>query len=98
MDRQRHGSPQGRSKDFERIRLHATFAPNRHRLRKRRRRGKTQGHENLGDDGFRTVLLNGVAWIAKLEIPKTGVPSKTPDKDALEKVMDDAQAAMKSGK
>jgi hypothetical protein len=55
-------------------------------------------HENLGDDGFRTVLLNGIAWIAKLEVPETGVPSKAPDKDALEKVMDEAQVAIKSGK
>ncbi len=55
-------------------------------------------HENLGNDSFRTVLLNGVAWVTKLEIPKDGVPSKTPDKAALEKVMDDAKAAIEGGK
>lgn len=55
-------------------------------------------HSNLGDDNFRKVLLNGVAWIAKLEIPTDGVPSKAVDKAELEKVMDDAQEAIKSGK
>lgn len=55
-------------------------------------------HNNLGDDNFRTVLLNGVAWISKLEIPKEGVPSKTVSKDELEKVMDQAQEAIKQGK
>src|SRR5262249_33798030 len=55
-------------------------------------------HEHLGDDNFRTVLLNGVAWIAKLEIPKDGVPSRPADKDELEEVMDGAQEAIKSGK
>ena len=44
------------------------------------------------------TLVNGVAWVTKLEIPKDGVPSKTPDKAALEKVMDDAKAAIEGGK
>jgi hypothetical protein len=55
-------------------------------------------HDNLGNDSFRTVLLNGVAWVAKLEIPKEGVPSKTPDKDALQKLIDEAKATIDSGK
>jgi hypothetical protein len=55
-------------------------------------------HSNLGDDNFRTVLLNGVAWITKLEIPKDGVPSKKVEKETLEKVMDDAKALIDSGK
>lgn len=55
-------------------------------------------HGNLGNDSFRTVLLNGVAWITKLEIPKDGVPSKTPDAKELEKVIDDAKAALAAGK
>ena len=55
-------------------------------------------YNNLENDSFRTVLLNGVAWVTKLEIPKDGVPSKTPDKAALEKVMDDAKAAIEGGK
>jgi hypothetical protein len=55
-------------------------------------------HENLGNDSFRTILLNGVAWVTKLDIPKDGVPSKTPDKDELEKVIDDARAAIAQNK
>ena len=55
-------------------------------------------HTNLGDDSFRTVLLNGAAWVTKLDIPANGVPSKTPDKDALEKVIDDAREAIESGR
>lgn len=55
-------------------------------------------HSNLGNDSFRTVLLNGAAWVTKLEIPKNGVPSKALDNDALEKLMDDAKAAIESGK
>jgi hypothetical protein len=53
-------------------------------------------HENLGDYNFRTVLLNGVAWISKLEIPKAGVPSKTAGKDELEKVMNDSGRSVQS--
>lgn len=55
-------------------------------------------HENLGNDSFRTVLLNGVAWVTKLDIPKDGVPSKTPDAAELEKVIDEAKAAIEAGK
>lgn len=54
--------------------------------------------ENLGDDNFRRVLLNGVAWIAGLEIPKEGVPSAPVTSKELEKVIDEAQEALKSGK
>ncbi|GDY20272.1 hypothetical protein LBMAG56_16170 [Verrucomicrobiota bacterium] len=55
-------------------------------------------HANLGNDSFRTVLLNGVAWVAKLEIPKDGVPSTPVDTKALEQVIDDARAALAAGK
>ena len=44
---------------------------------------------NLTNDSFRTTLLNGVAWIAGLEIPADGVPSKTPTKEDLEAMMDE---------
>lgn len=44
------------------------------------------------------MLLNGIAWSAGLEIPKDGVPSKPAAKDELEKVMDEAQEAIKNGK
>lgn len=40
-------------------------------------------YNNLANDSFRTVLLNGVAWVSGLEIPEDGVPSTTPTKDEL---------------
>src|SRR5687768_8557879 len=33
-------------------------------------------HENLGNDSVRTLLLNAVAWVSKLEVPAAGVPSQ----------------------
>ena len=55
-------------------------------------------HENLGNDNFRQILLNGVAWIANLEIPQNGVAGDNVDKEQLEKLIDEAQAALKAGK
>ena len=52
-------------------------------------------HSNLADDNFRTLLLNAVAWVSKLEVPAGGVPSKTPDRDALERLIDDGKLAVK---
>ncbi|MEI6535518.1 MAG: PVC-type heme-binding CxxCH protein, partial [Verrucomicrobiaceae bacterium] len=50
---------------------------------------------NLADDSFRTTLLNGVAWIAGLEIPSQGVPSKTPTKEEFEALMNEAHGSAK---
>jgi len=55
-------------------------------------------HENHRDDSFRTCLLNGAAWVAKLEIPKQGVPSKTPDEAALKSLIEESITAVESGK
>jgi hypothetical protein len=55
-------------------------------------------HGNLANDSVRKCLLNGAAWIAKLEIPKDGVPSKTPSEEDLKKLIEDAIAAVDSGK
>ena len=55
-------------------------------------------HDNLGNAGFRTVLLNGAAWVAKLEIPKDGVPSKPLEKDDLEKLIDEGKRAIEEKK
>jgi hypothetical protein len=55
-------------------------------------------HANLANDSFRKTLLNGAAWVAKLEIPEDGVPSKTPSEDDLKKLIDEAIAAVESGK
>ena len=32
-------------------------------------------HRNWGDDNFRKVMLNGILWTAKVEVPPTGVES-----------------------
>ncbi|MFO0970324.1 MAG: hypothetical protein U0793_32650 [Gemmataceae bacterium] len=42
--------------------------------------------DNLKDDNFRKLLLNAVAWTAKLAVPADGIPSPTltgKDLDAL---------------
>lgn len=55
-------------------------------------------HQNHSNDSFRTCLLNGAAWVANLEIPEGGVPSKTPDEAALKALVEEAIAAVDSGK
>jgi hypothetical protein len=44
---------------------------------------------NLGNDNFRTALLNGVAWVAKLDIPEVGVPSVPLTSEELETMLDE---------
>ncbi len=51
---------------------------------------------NLANDSFRTTLLNGVAWVAGLEITADGVPSTAPSKEELEKLMDEARQPIKT--
>lgn len=41
-------------------------------------------HWNWANDNFRKVVLNGIAWVAKMEIPPEGIPSKTPSWEQLE--------------
>lgn len=55
-------------------------------------------HFNLGNDSFRTVLLNAAAWVSKLDVPEDGVPSKTPTKEELTKLIDESRQAIKDGK
>ena len=40
--------------------------------------GFTGGHKhvNWGNDNYRKVVLNGLLWLAKADIPKNGVASK----------------------
>ncbi|MGQ9576365.1 MAG: family 16 glycoside hydrolase [Thermoguttaceae bacterium] len=47
--------------------------------------GFTGGHYhwNWAHDGFRTVVLNGLVWVAGLDVPAGGVPSQTPTLDEL---------------
>lgn len=53
-------------------------------------------HSNLAQDDFRTVLVNAVAWVAKLPIPENGIQTKTPTRDDLESLIDDGKLAVKN--
>ncbi len=55
-------------------------------------------HKNHSNGSFRTCLLNGAAWVAGLEVPKDGVPSKTPSEEDLKKLIEGAIAAVKEGR
>jgi hypothetical protein len=52
-------------------------------------------HANLGNDSFRTLLLNAVAWTAKLPVPEGGVASTPLNRDQLESLIDEAKLAPK---
>jgi hypothetical protein len=41
-------------------------------------------HWNWAQDSYRKAVLNAIVWIAKVEVPKDGVPSKTPTLEELE--------------
>ena len=45
-------------------------------------------HWNLANRNFRTVVLNGIAWVAKIDVPPGGVPSKNPTLEELEANLD----------
>jgi hypothetical protein len=45
-------------------------------------------HENWANDNFRTLVLNAIVWVAGLEVPPGGVPSKTPTLQQLEENQD----------
>jgi hypothetical protein len=32
-------------------------------------------HKNWGNENFRKLVLNGIAWTARVEVPKNGVPA-----------------------
>ena len=57
--------------------------------------GFTGGHAHWSwaCDSFRTVVLNGIVWTAKLDVPAGGVPSKTPTFEELEINQDKPQPA-----
>jgi type 1 glutamine amidotransferase len=40
-------------------------------------------HRNWKDDNFRKTLLNAIAWTAHVDVPATGIESKTPTEDEL---------------
>lgn len=51
-------------------------------------------HDNLGNDSFRTLLLNAVLWVAGRPVPEKGVPSKPLSRDELEKLIDEGKLAV----
>jgi hypothetical protein len=52
-------------------------------------------HDNLGNDSFRTLLLNAVAWVSKLEVPAHGVASQPLSRQDLEQLIDEGKLAIK---
>ena len=52
-------------------------------------------HANLADENMRTLLLNAVAWVSKLQVPAKGVPSKALSRDDLERLIDEGKLAVK---
>lgn len=40
-------------------------------------------HKNWQHDGQRKVVLNAIAWIAGIDVPEKGVPSKTPTDEEM---------------
>jgi type 1 glutamine amidotransferase len=50
-------------------------------------------HWNLANRNFRTVLLNGIAWVAKIDVPPGGVPSQNPTLEELEANLDKPRPA-----
>ena len=44
-------------------------------------------HKNWGDENFRKIVLNGILWIAKADVPKNGVECKVTEED-LKKNLD----------
>lgn len=46
-------------------------------------------HRNWSVDGFRTLVLNAIAWTAKVEVPAKGVPSKPLTEADLNANLDD---------
>jgi len=51
-------------------------------------------HKNLADDNMRTLLLNGVAWLAKLPVPEGGIRTPSLDRDQLEGLIDEGKLAV----
>ena len=48
-------------------------------------------HWNWANHDYRTLVLNGIAWVAKIEIPPGGVPSANPTFEELEANQDKPQ-------
>lgn len=48
--------------------------------------GFTGGHYhwNWANPNYRTIVLNGIAWTAKIDVPANGVPSKSPTLETMQ--------------
>jgi acetyl esterase/lipase len=53
-------------------------------------------HFNWGDDDFRKIVLNAIAWTAKAEVPSTGVESVKPTQEELEANLDKPKPGAKA--
>jgi hypothetical protein len=42
-------------------------------------------HMNFGDDSFRKLALNALLWIAKVDVPRTGVALKVTEEELKER-------------
>jgi type 1 glutamine amidotransferase len=45
-------------------------------------------HRNWQHDDFRRVVLNAAAWIAKVDVPESGIPSPTPTDEEMKANLD----------
>ncbi len=41
-------------------------------------------HANWANDDFRKLILNAIVWLAKVDVPAEGVPSKTPTPEEMD--------------
>jgi hypothetical protein len=41
-------------------------------------------HKNWGNDDFRTLVLNAIVWVAKLDVPSTGIKSEVKPEELSE--------------
>ncbi len=46
-------------------------------------------HRNWKDDNFRKIMLNAIAWCAKVEVPAEGVTTKTPTDEEMKANLDE---------
>jgi len=53
-------------------------------------------HTNLAEDSVRTLLTNGVAWVAKIPVPEPGILTAPLSRDDLEALIDDGKLAVKN--
>lgn len=53
-------------------------------------------HTNLAEESVRTLLTNGVAWVAKIPVPEPGILTAPLSRDDLEALIDDGKLAVKN--